>query len=99
MPFMGTRRLGQGLPWPDEYLVTIRDVMGNEYTYNVITWFGDAKAVALGAAHHRRLFPAPTYDKPGYIYDLKSERIGPAPSTEKGAMILDGADAVDRAEF
>jgi hypothetical protein len=96
---MTTRRLGQELPWPDEWKVTIRDVQGTPYTYDVITWSAEAKAVALAVAHHRRLHPASTWDKPGYIYDLKAERIGPAPSTEKGAMILDGADAIDRAEF
>jgi hypothetical protein len=95
---MEIRPLGNQLPWPDVFNVTILDLGGETYAYRVVTWFSESKAVAIAVQHHQSTIP-PTSTSERRIYDVRVERIGPADKDEQGAMQLDGADLVDRMEF
>jgi hypothetical protein len=77
--------------------VTILDLAGDTYAYKVMTWFSDPKAVALAVSHHKSRFPGP--DGRGRVYDLRVERIGPAPSDDQGAVSAEDVDVLDRMEF
>lgn len=94
---MEIRILGNPLSWPDVFNVTILDLAGNTYAYKVMTWFSDAKAVALAVGHHESRFPAP--DERGRVYDVRVERIGPAARDERGAVSAEDVDVLDRMEF
>jgi hypothetical protein len=94
---MEIRLLGNQLPWPDVFNVTILDLAGDTYAYKVLTWFGDPKAVALAVRHHESRFP--NRDERGRIYDVRVERIGPAPSDDQGAVSGEDVDVLDRMEF
>ena len=94
---MEIRLLGNQLSWPDVFKVTILDLAGNTYAYKVMTWFSGPKAVALAVRHHGSKFPAP--DECGRVYDVRVERIGPAPSDERGVVSAEDVDVHDRMEF
>jgi hypothetical protein len=94
---MEIRLLGNQLPWPDVFNVTILDLAGNTYAYRVMTWFSGPKAVALAVSHHKSRFPSP--DERGRVYDVRVERIGPAPSDDQGAVSAEDVDVLDRIEF
>jgi ABC-type cobalt transport system substrate-binding protein len=49
---MEMRPLGNQLPWPDVFNVTILDLGGETYAYRVVTWFSESKAVAIAVQHH-----------------------------------------------
>jgi hypothetical protein len=94
---MEIRLLGNQMSWPHIFNVTILDPAGNTYTYRVMSWLSDAKAIALAVKHHATVFPAP--DERGRAYDVRVERVGPAPSDERGAVDGEGVDVLDRMEF
>jgi hypothetical protein len=94
---MEIRLLGNQMSWPDIFNVTILDLAGNTYTYKVMSWLSDAKAVALAVEYHATVFPAP--DKRGRVYDVRVKRVGPAPTNERGAVDAAGIDVLDRMEF
>jgi hypothetical protein len=94
---MEIRALGNQLPWPDIFEVTILDLGGKTRTYRVMTWFADAKAVAIAVQHHRSK-TSPT-DAMDAIYDIRVRRIGPAAKNESGAVSGEDVDLMDRMEF
>jgi hypothetical protein len=95
---MEIRLLGNQLPWPDVFNVTILESGGETHAYRVVTWFSEAKAVGIAVQHHQSRIP-PNGTSQRRIYDVRVERIGPADKDEHGAMRLDGADLMDRMEW
>jgi hypothetical protein len=78
-------------PSPERYEVTIRDLAGETWTYNVATWMGEPKAVALAVQRHLATSGREE------IYAVEARLVGPR--DRRGRTTIEPSDLVDRAEF
>lgn len=82
--------------WPHRFRVTIRTHAGGSVPYSVVTWLSQEKAVALAVAAHLRRNPG---GHAAGVHDVDVADLGPVGRNAEGAMALDRADLIDRAEF
>lgn len=80
--------------WPQRYRVRIRLSSGGSADHPVVTWLGEAKAIALAVAAHTRADPSGTPP-----YDVEVDDLGPAGRTADGTVALESRDLIDRMEF
>lgn len=82
--------------WPHRFRVTIHTNGGAAVVYPVVSWRSKEKAVALAVSAHQRRHA----DQPATrVREVDIDDLGPVGRDAQGAMALEGADIVDRAEF
>jgi hypothetical protein len=85
--------LSGGTTWPNRYRVTVRTARGIERIYHAVTSGTGEKAVELAVAAHHRRHP----DDAAEGVDV--EDLGPVGQDQRGVLVLEGRDLVDRREF
>jgi len=84
-------------PWPHRFRVTIHTNGGLSVSYPVVTSLSREKAVALATAAHSRRH---SQEEPSArVRDVEVADLGPVARDERGVMVLEGSDIVDRMEF
>lgn len=83
--------------WPHRFRVSIRTNSGVTVAYHAVTWLSQEKAVAIAVmAHIGRHEPG---SGPMGIHDVAVVDTGPVARAERGAMVLERTDLMDRMEF
>jgi hypothetical protein len=82
--------------WPERFKVMIRTRAGGEVRYNVVTWLGEHKAVAMAVTAH--------LDRHGNtqtsgIVDVTVTDMGPAARSPDGTVDIQPNELSDRTEF
>jgi hypothetical protein len=82
---------------PRRYRVTVRTPRGKEIAYQVVTWRSADTAIELAVAAHQRRQPEGGADSG--VGDITVEDLGPVGQDQRGVLVLEGRDLVDRREF
>ena len=79
--------------WPVVYEVIVTPVTGATNTYQVVTWLGPEKAIAMAVQADGR-----GYGTDKGIYDASVQEVGRAPASDDGTVSVAGY-LFDRMEF
>ena len=75
------------------FRVVIETVDSEAFTYQVLTWFGSDKAIALAVQEHNREVPTAA------VFRVRVEDLGHPEVDDNNVVVVDPADVRDRMEW